>query len=174
MNKISLQHNYMQNQVSSWIDDPFDLKGTFAGVASLSNEKTLYNYAEELVSRYAQYIDDQFELPLEMLPDDEQNELARLYLEFTDRDLSECIYGNDLSIESEFTCAILSILKNDCQQTREVLSTIVRKNILTYYSEALQGMLDDACETHLSNEMEEAGFHSSRDLDSGEVVWGKF
>ena len=146
MNKSMLSHINMQNQ-ALW-------NGVVAG-ASLNNERALQNYAEELVSTYAHYMDEQYYLSLDELPEPEQNELVRLYMEFTDRETSECIYGNDFSIENDFTCALLSMLSNDCQKTRDELSNVMRKNIITYYSDSLQKVLDDACE-------------------SGNVVWGKF
>ncbi len=172
MNIISLSHNYVQKQ-PSWNDDPFDLKGKFAGVAILSHEKLLFNYADELVAHYAKYNSDQYELSIDMLPESELNELARLYLEYTDRDLTECVNGNDLSIDNEYTCALLNMLKDDCQKTRDALSNIMRKNIISYYAESLQNLLSTSCDARLHNEMDEAGFHYRRDYDHGDMVWSK-
>ncbi len=137
MNNLMLQHNYVQNQASRI--------GVFAG-ASLNNEQSLYTFAQELVSQYGKYFDEQYYLSLDELPDSEQNELVRLYMEFTDRETSECIYGNDFSIENDFTCALLAMLANNCQKTRDELSNVMRKNIITYYSDSLQTILDDACD----------------------------
>ncbi len=174
MNKAMLSHNYTRNQESSWNDDPFDLKGKFAGAASLSNEQKLQNFTEELVAHYAKYIGGQYELPLNSMAEFEQNELARLYLETTDRDMSECVYGNDFSINNEYSCAIVNLLGDDCQQNRDALSTIIMANIVSYYSDTLQKLINESCDNYLNNTMNENGYHAHRDLDSGDVVWGKF
>ncbi len=172
MNKISLAHNAVQNQ-QSWNDDPFDVKDKFAGVAILSNEKKLSNFTEELVSHYAKYVDNQYELDLDMLAEFEQNELVRLYIETIDRDMSECVYGNDFSIDNDYSCAIVNLLQDDCQQNRDALSTVVRNNILKYYAETLQKLINDACDYHLNNEMNASGYRSHAD-SCGDVVWSKF
>ncbi len=172
MNNISLAQHINKNQ-ASWNDDPFDLKDKFAGVAILNHERNLSNYAEELVSHYAKYVSDQYELSLDMLPEFEKNELVRLYLEYTDRDTSECVYGNDFTENSDYTCALLAMLKDDCKANREAFAEITRKNIIIYYSESLQDILDTSCKVHLDNCMEEGGYHSQIDWDNGDVVWSK-
>ncbi len=174
MNKISLQHNYVQNQdMSSWNDDPFDLKGTFAGVANMKRNKSIEDYAQELVSSYAKFIDGEYDLTINMLPEDEQNELARLYIESTDREVNECVYGDDFSINNPYTCALLAMLKCDCQKTREDFADVTRKNIIIYYMESLQEILDNACDSFLNNIMNEQGYFSHRDLDHGDNLWEK-
>ncbi len=174
MIKPMLSHNHTQNQESSWNDDPFDLKGKFAGAASLNHEQNLYNFTQELVSHYAKYIDGQYELSLYSMAEFEQNELVRLYLETTDRDMSECVYGNDFSINNEYSCAIVNLLGDDCQQNRDALSTIIRANIVKYYEDTLQKLINEACDNYLNDTMNENGYHAHRDMNSGDVVWGKF
>ena len=121
MNNLSVAHSYVQNQQpSSWIDDPFQL-GTYVvkGLAPMSHNKNLSNYAEELVGQYAKYCDEQYELSLDMLPDDDQSELVRLYLEATDRETSECVYGDDFTINSNFIFDIKEVFDgegNACQR----------------------------------------------------------
>jgi hypothetical protein len=153
MSTTSIAHAYAVAQaVTSWIDDPFDLRGTIAGVASMYNYNTptrnLTNYAEELVTIYATYIadDEGYVLRLNDLPDTAQDELCRLYIESTNRETNECIYGDDFTINSEFNCALLDMLANDCLETRERFAYITRRNILTYYHDALQEILDTACD----------------------------
>lgn len=172
MNNISLYQPITKNQ-SSWNDDPFDFKGDFAGVASLSHEKRLFNYTDELVANYGKLIQDEYKLPLETLPEFEQNELARLYLEYTDRDLTECVNGNDLSIDNEYTCALLNMLKDDCQKNRDALSSIMRKNIISYYAESLQDLLNTSCDDYLNNAMNEDGYYADRDMEHGDFSWSK-
>lgn len=176
MNDRSLSHNYVQmQQQSSWIDDPFQL-GTHAikGMTHMSHERNLYNYAEELVGQYAKYEDDQYDLSLNMLPQDEQNELVRLYIESIDRETSECVYGDDFTINSDFTCALLAMLKDDNKKSRANFAEVTRRNILIYYKDSLNDILSAACDNFLHAEMDGQGYCARQDLDSGEVIWGKF
>lgn len=138
----------MQNQQPSWIDNPFNMKGPVTGVTHVNHQRNLTAYAEELVSHYAKFEDNQFEISLDMVPDSSVNELIRLYIESTDREVNECVYGNDFSIENDFTCALLAMLKNDCSETRNAFSDVTRNNTITYYRESLQEVLNDACNHH--------------------------
>lgn len=175
MNQSSVAHAYVQNQpMSSWNDDPFDLKGSFAGVANMKNNRSVNDYAEELVSHYAKYECDQYELSLDMLPEDEQNELVRLYIESTGRELTECVNGNDFSIDNEYTCALLNMLKDDCKETREHFAEVTKKNILTYYRGSLDELLDNACENYLHAINNDNGRYACRDMEHGDIVWRKF
>ncbi len=147
MNQTSLAHYNTKKQIeSSWIDDPFDMKGLVTGVTPLSHERNLNDYALELVSHYADYSCGQYNLTLDMLPDDEKNELARLYIESIDREIEWACYGTDESINSDFLCAMLSMLKNDCDETRENFSDTTRKNLIIYYTKQLEEVLTSACD----------------------------
>lgn len=172
MNATSLAHiDIINQQKPSWNDDPFDLKGSFAGVAKMNHQRNLEDFAQELVYLYGIKSAGNYNLQLSKLSDDDQNELVRLYLEANGRELTECVNGNDFSIENEYTCALLAMLKDDCKETREAFADITRKNILTYYSESLQNVLDEGCHDlfcHLNNE---AGYHSYQDQESGDICW---
>lgn len=152
-------------------NDPFDLGNTVKGLTYLNHEKNLSIYALQLVGQYAKYSHDQYELSLEMLPEEDQNELSRLYIESIDREIEWACYGEDQSINSSFLCALLSLLKNDNEETREKFAEITRKNVLTYYKNTLQEILDNACHEYYFNEMNESGYHSQYDSDNGDLVW---
>lgn len=178
MNLNSVAHTYVQNQSTpSWIDDPFDLKGQFdfvKGVTMVSHEKRLQDYAQELVALRGKYECDQYYLDLTLLTDEEQNELARLYIEATDRETNECIYGDDFTINSEFNCALLALLQNDTSENRDRFAEVTRNNVITYYRKSLDEVLDQACHDYLCAQMNEAGYYAHQDRESGEVIWGKF
>lgn len=176
MNNNSVSYSNIKNQQPSfWIDDPFELgANAVKGLKPMSHNRALSNYAEDLVSQYAKFHSDAYHLYLDDLPELEQNELARLYLEFANRDTSECIYGDDFTINSEFTCALLAMLSNDNKKTREKLAEVTRKNIITYYKEALNDVLSAACDNLMHVEMNDAGFRSQYDMDNGDVIWSKF
>ncbi len=175
MNTNSVSYDYVQNQQkSSWIDDPFDLKGTFKGMSKASHSSNLSGYLQELVHDYASCEDNEYVLLIDTIPHTEQKELIRLYLESTGRELNECVHGDDLSIDNEYTCAMLSMLKNDCHETREKFAEVTLKNILTYYRKSLQTLIDESCEMYFCNMMNDNDCHSHIDIDHGDVVWGRF
>lgn len=148
MNFSSLSHAIIKNQDknTSWNDDPFDLRGKFTGVAGLSNERNLRNYAQELVASYAEFHGESYELKIEDLSDDTKLELARLYIESIDREIEWACYGEDETLNSNFLCALLTMLKNNNPKTREAFAKTTAKNILVYYKEQLQNIIDEACE----------------------------
>lgn len=176
MNDERVQHSYTQNQAqSSWIDDPFGIESYIVkGLTQVNHQKNLSNYAEELVVNYAKYDNNNYYLSLSSLSEYDQNELVRLYIEATDREVNECVYGNDFTINGEFTCAILNMLQNDCKETRNHFAEITRKNILIYYKKSLQQLLDEACENYLQIINTENSYYTYQDRDHGDVVWGKF
>ncbi len=174
MNMQSVAHSSIKNQESSWTDDPFSLKGQFKGVVNINHKRNLTQYAEELAYQYGKYDGHQYTLNLDDLSDYDQNELSRMYMELTGRETSECVHGNDLSIDNEYTCALLAMLQNDCQETRDHFTELTRSNIIAYYSEPLQHVLDEACHDLLCSLQNEDGNYSYQDKDSGEILWRKF
>lgn len=173
MNVLSLTHSYAQNQPTktSWIDDPFDLKGFVTGVTKVSHERNLSDYAQELVASYAKFSGDQYQLELDKLSSPCQLELARLYIEFIDREIEWACYGEDQTLNSDFLCALLQLLKDNTPQTRDNFAQVTMRNILIYYKDTLQEILNSACTNYYCNEMHEAGYHTEQDLDHGDVLW---
>lgn len=172
MNNVSLSHTHVKNQ-SSWIDDPFGLKGFIKGVVPLCHERNLEDYANEIVANYAIFNGNGYELFIDKLSTPYQLELARHYIESIDREIEWACYGDDQSIDSEFLCALLAMLKNSTQQTREKFAQVTTKNILTYYKDKLQEILDEACHQLYCNEMSEAGFRCEQDMEDGSFVWNR-
>lgn len=175
MNALSLAHSNVQKQQSSWIDDPFQL-GTHVvkGVTKImSHKRNLSDYAEELVASYAKFVCDQYALTIDMLPQDDKNELVRLYVESIDREIEYACYGLDESINSSYLCALLAMLKDDCPETRDNFAEVTRKNMLKYYEKSLQEVIDTACNYYLHNSMNEAGYYADYDRDHGDIVWSK-
>lgn len=172
-------HNDYEPPISRNIEEeirnnPFNLETNVKGLTAVNHQRNLSNYAEELVANYATYSCDQYELSLEMLPDEEQNEFARLYIESIDREIEWACYGEDESINSDYLCALLAMLKNDCDQTRKNFAKVTRKNILVYYNNSIQEIIDEACNNYLSNRMNEQGFYTNREIGGCDIVWSKF
>jgi hypothetical protein len=136
----------------------------------MSHEKNLSDYALELVGQYASYDGEDYDLSLDDLPCDEQNELARLLIESTDREINECVYGDDFNIDNKYTCAVLNMLKNDCEDTNEELAQVIRNNILIYYKKSLNKILLEACDDFLYLRSEDTN-HAPEYSD---IVWSKF
>lgn len=160
MNINSLAHKFVQNQQPSWIDDPFDLKGAFAGVANMNKKQSIESHAEELVATYATYAGAEYTLTLDMLPSHEQFEFARAYIEFIDREIEWACYGSDESINSDFLCALLEMLKDNNEETRENFAIVTCRNILVYYKKSLNKLLENACTSYTAH-------------DDNEISWGK-
>jgi hypothetical protein len=175
MRQLSVElFNLNNQQKSSMNDDPFDLKGLVTGVTKVNHQKNLYDFAEELVAHYAKFSNDQYELSLDMLPNDDQNELARLYIEAHDREVNECIYGDDFTINSDFICSLLSLLKDNSSKNRELFAETTLRNILIYFKCSLEELLDTSCENYLHNMNYENGIFAYQDLDHDDVSWRKF
>lgn len=173
MNSRILTQSWAQKQdTSSMNDDPFGIGIRFVqGMTNMSHQKRLESYMEDLVSQYATYEDDAFILHLVDIPLDEQSELLRLYIESIDREIeAEAIYGNDFSINSDYNCALLSVLQANTLDNQKNLSNVIQKNILNYYSESLQGMLDGACESYLCDRHELNNTCIRYDRDHGDAV----
>lgn len=176
MSRSSVAHSYVQNQQQSpWIDDPFQL-GThaFKELKPMSHQRNLDDYIQELVASYGKHYDDHYELDLDKLSSPYQLELASLYIESIDREIEWACYGKDQTLNSDFLCALLSMLKDSTHETRLNFAQVTTRNILVYYKDTLQKLLDEGCELYFNNEMHEAGYRADYDQDHGDIVWGKF
>jgi len=174
MNVISLHQlkEQKQHQDSSWIDDPFDMKGVVIGENRVSHHKSnLDRHIHELVNGYAVYVADHYELTLDMLAEEEQSELLGLYIESIDREIEWACYGKDESINSNFLCEMLAMLKNNNKESRLKFAETIRKNLTEYYKNTINELLVIGCEFFLNAEMNEAGYRAEFDLEHGDVVW---
>lgn len=174
MNVISLAHARAQNQHQepSWSDDPFDLRGFVTGVTKVSDhQRNLNEFALDMVSSYAKFKHDHYELTLDMLTSPYQLEFARLYIESIDREIEWACYGDDQSINSDFLCALLSMLKDSNQKTRAKFAQVTTVNILKYYKDTFNDILEKACEDFYNNAMHQAGYRCEQDMEHGDFVW---
>lgn len=176
MNLNSLSHDHVKNQQqSSWTDDPFQL-GTsiFKGLNSMTHKRNLQDFIQELIESYGKHCSDHYELNLDNLSSPLQLELAQLYIESINREIEWACYGDDQTLNSDFLCALLSMLKDSTPKTRLNFAQVTTRNILIYYKETLQNLLDEGCDTYFTNRMNDADFRSDYDQVYGDVVWGKF
>jgi hypothetical protein len=143
-------------------------------MTNMNHKSNLQKYAASLVCDYANHDGDTYTLSIHDLTTDEQGELARLYMEFTNRETTECIHGKDFSLDNEFTCALLALLHEDTSENKERLSTVIRRNIILYYEDTLQSILDESCNDHLHAENLEHGLRARKHRDNGEIYWSRY
>ena len=171
MNALSLAYSNAQKQ-ESWIDDPFEFKGFVTGVTKISgHQRNLRDYALEMVASFGKFKSDHYELNLDMLSTPYQLEFARLYIESIDREIEWACYGDDQTLNSDFLCALLAMLKDSNPKTRAKFAQVTTVNVLTYYKNTLNDLLETACEDFYNNEMHEAGYRCEQDMEHGDFVW---
>ncbi len=174
MSTPSVAHFYAQEQQPSLLRNDELKVLPVKGMTTMTHKRNLYCYAESLVSDYAKHNGDTYQLFLCDLPQDEQGELARLYLETIDRELTECVHGQDFSSDNEYTCALLELLKEDSIENRERFAEITRKNVITYYEPTLQIILDEACNDHLYSTHEGHSLYPRKHQSNGQVYWSRY
>lgn len=135
MNLFSIAHTTAHKQIYG---------SSLTGVRTML-EKDVHDYATALVRDYGTYNGYKYALDLDNIPSLCKNELARLYIESIDRDIEYACYGADESINSDYLCALLAMLANDCKETRERFAEVTHKNIFIYYEKQLQEIIDNAC-----------------------------
>jgi hypothetical protein len=173
MNELSLAYSNAQKQ-PSWNDDPFNFNGIVTGVTKISDhQRNLNDYLQELVYSYGKHVGDNYELDLNKLSTPYQLELARLYIESIDREIEWAFYGEDQTLNSDFLCAMLAMFKDSNPKTRANFAQVTTRNILVYYKDTLQDILNTACEDYFCNEMHEAGYSSHQDMEHGDFVWSR-
>lgn len=129
----------------------------------MNHKKNLTNFADQLVSDHAKYekTDGFYTLNVHDLPPDEREEFTRLYLEAKDRDLDlvmESVRNGDFKIDSEYNCALLSMLKNNNEENRQHFAHTVISNVLVYFESELQEVLNQSCADYGQMLDENAGF----------------
>jgi len=124
----------------------------------MNHAKNLEKFATQLAQDFAVYKDGCYVLCVDDLPDAEQKELAAYYLESVDREVTECVHGDDFSNDNDYVCAIFAMLKNDNAETRENLAQTISKNIIKYFKVGLQDSLENGCDQRRWNEQEDKGF----------------
>ena len=143
-------------------------------MANMNHNKNLHTYVENLVSDYSTYDGSTYNLFFHDLPTEEQGELARLYLETTDRETTECVHGNDFSIDNNYTCALLALLKEDTQENKERFAEVTRNNVITHYEDILQKIINQACNNYLHTDKSEQGLSARHCPDNGEIYFSRY
>jgi len=103
-------------------------------------------------------IDEGYSLSFENLDELEQGELVALYLESIDRDVSECVWGKDFTINSEYVCALIKMLGNPSQENKESFADTIQQNCISYFENSIQDIIDSRCDWVYRDWLENAGF----------------
>ena len=140
----------------------------------MNHKLNLYRFVEQLIEDHAVRVHEVLCLPLYKLIDDDQCELARLYLESIDRDAMDCIYGKDFTLDNDYTCAVLSLLSNDSVENRDKLAALTKRNVVQYLEKTLQKLLDETCDEVNTNTHLDLGLHIRTHKDNGETYWSRY
>lgn len=134
----------------------------------------IISYIDNIISDKAERLEDGYFLTVDDLDTDEQGELAALFLDYYDRDTSECFYEADqYAINDNITCALLKMLQNDTPDNREDFANLVRNNTIKRFRKNMEEMIDERCSALFADEMSEAGLHAHYHADNGERYWSR-
>lgn len=172
MNVLSLIENINKNQ--SWKDCLFKSNEFVTGVTPLKHISNLNDYMMDLIDQYGKHLSDHSELFFEMLPDEEQDKLLSYYIESINREIEWACYGNDNSINSEFLCSMLLMLKNNNKETREHFVKTIRNNLISYYKKPINKLLDSACDDYFHRMTIEYNYFARISRDDSNLMQGEY
>lgn len=152
-------------------DDPFNLRGAFKGLDMSKHQNNLDKYIANIADDYATENRDGMSLDLSMLPKQETDKLLRLYIESIDRETENAHLGLDESANSSFYCALQAMLADNNEDTKQQLADTINANMLEYYKEVLNRLLEDGCNKLFAYRMEGEGFYLARDEQEGSYYW---
>lgn len=132
----------------------------------------LINYVDELINLKGRHADETIYLQLADLDDDEKKELAALAIEDADRDcISECVCGDDFSINSEYNCALIKMLNHDSKENRDDFARITANNTVKYFEKSLNELISERVVEVIHEDMNERGYYGHVSRKSGELEW---
>lgn len=141
---------------------------------TMTHQQRLNSYIDDLILDKAKRKSDGYYLSIDNLDDDELGQLAYLLLECDDRDTTECFYEADqFSIDDNITCALLNLLKEDSDENREELASLIRHNTIKKYSKRIESLLDEHCNDMYVSEMNDAGYSAYHHNDNDELYWSR-
>jgi len=100
--------------------------------------KKINNYTSYLVEEYAIKKHGFYSLYADELPELELNTLTNLYLDYYDREIND-------AVDDDVASAIISMLKDNTQYSRDDLSELIRKKVINQYKDEMQSLLDECC-----------------------------
>lgn len=136
--------------------------------------KNLINYIDDLILDKAEKTPEGYFLQVDDLDDDELGNLANLFLEYDDRDTSDCFQEADkYAIDDNITCALLNMLKDNSEEAKQNFSELVRQNTIKRYRNRMQEYINERCGDVESDVMADEGLYKYQDRSTGEFHWRK-
>jgi hypothetical protein len=115
----------------------------------MSPYQNLNRYINDLIRDKAILADepeDGYVLSIDDLSYEELGELAALFLEYNDRDTSECFNDPTQNImDDDITCALLKVLKDDNLETRQDLAVLIRTQTIKRFKNDMQDWINRNC-----------------------------
>ena len=139
-----------------------------------NNYRILINYIDLLVLNYNENanINDGYSLNFDRLNEHEMSNLTRLYIEYNDRNTSECFTYSDKSYQDDdISCALIELLKNPTYDNKEKLSDLILNRSIEIHKKEIQALIDERCGHLFEEEMGNFGLHKGYHNDNGEIYW---
>lgn len=121
------------------------LKPVQKDLTTMAPYKNLYRYIQELIQDRSVWDKDleSFVLSVDDLSYEEQGELAALFLEYSDRDTTDCFKKPaQTAIDDDITCSLLALLKKDSLDNRQELASTIRENTINRFKADMQEFIN--------------------------------
>ena len=132
----------------------------------------LMDYVDDCIRYRADKKQDGFSLDFHSLPQDEQRDLAKLYLEYTDNDVNYCLIDPSTDqVYTDISEYMLMMLINNSYAP--VFNCAVIQRTINYTSQALQTLIYHRCDDLYYEEMDDLGYKQYSDQQTGVTFWRK-
>ncbi len=117
------------------------------GILSMTPYRNLVTYIDALILAKGIFNNEEYSLSIDKLDEHELGNITCLFLEYDDRDTSDCFYEADQkSIDDNITCSLIKILQNNSPENNLTLSSLIRFNTIKKYKSKMQELIDERCE----------------------------
>ena len=108
--------------------------------------QNIVRYIDSLIFYKSIRENDAIALPFNRLTEDELAHLAALFLEFDDRDTTECFRDSSQRAEDDdITCAFIRLLMRNCRDTRNDFADLVINRATQHYRKNIEEMIEERC-----------------------------
>lgn len=115
-------------------------------ILTMTPYNKLIHRIDDLILDKASFDSDGYSLSVHDIDEHELGNIAADFLEYDDRDTTECFYQADkYSKDDDITCSLLSFLKSDTKETKQNFADTIRKNTIKKYLPRMQELIDERC-----------------------------
>ena len=143
-------------------------------MTKMNPNTVLRQHINSLVSDYAIFNGNNYELFFDNLSDTDQGDSVKYYLETIDRDINEAIYNDDFDINNDLTVNLLQILSSNSKEDKIKFAEVARENTIKYFKNDLQELITEACQEYQDNRYDEHGYTAHQAQDNGETIWCRY